>query len=36
MNVMGSRRTGGYGVCLKLRGSSRRPAVIIEGFSFCV
>jgi len=33
---MGSRKTGGYGVCLKLRGSSRKPAVIIEGFEFWV
>jgi len=34
MDVMGSRKTGSYGVCLKLRGSLRRPAVIIEGFRF--
>jgi len=30
--VMGWRKTGSYGVCLKLGGSSRKPAVIIEGF----
>jgi len=28
---MAPGKMGGYGVCLGLRGSSRNPAVIIEG-----
>jgi len=31
---MGWRKTGGYGVGLKLGGSSRKPAVIIESLKF--
>jgi len=36
MFVIAWRKTGGYGVCLKLGGSSRKPAVIMESLKLWV